>query len=140
MTITAFQTNSENGLAAMAGDLLAKDATWDDSTASNENAQILVLLYQLVRAIKVRQVAAPTTNSGNARDRVFEVVGGHTAAAMMRLFTDIDPIFNELYTMFNSVDDAADSIFGTNLGDNGTGPVGGPIFGSPNYTAGPLGQ
>lgn len=138
MTITAFQTNSETPLAAMAGDLLAKDATFDDSTQQNENAQILVWLWQLVKVIRARQrhaiviseqSVAAGTNPASKGDRIFKYVGEHTHFATMHLCAMIVPVYVELYAAFNSVDESADSPFGTNLGDNGTGPVGGPIHG-----------
>lgn len=139
MAVTAFQTNSETKLAAMAANLLAKDATFDDSTAQNENAQILVWLYQLVKVIRVRQRAAIVNTDqmvdagtivSSKRDRIFRYVGEHTHFAMMQLCAMIQPVYNELYAAFNNVDNpATDSPFGTNLGDNGTGPVGGPLHG-----------
>lgn len=138
MAITAFQTASETPLAAMAADLLAFDATFDDSTAQNENAQILVWLWQLVKVIRVRQRHAIVNTdqmvesaaiASSKRDRIFRHVGEHTHFAMMQLCSMIYPVYNELYAKFNSVDDPLDSPFGTNLGDNGTGPVGGPLHG-----------
>lgn len=138
MAITVFQTNTETLLAQMAADLLAANATADDGTAQNENAQFLVVLWALVKFIKARQHAAPTTGSGFARDRVLELVGGITHAAMLRLVNDIDAVYNEMYVLFNSVDqnltDDTDEIWGASLGTRG--PVAGPIMGSPNYTAG----
>lgn len=132
MTVTAFQTNSETKLAQMAADLLAFDATFDDSTNQNENAQILVWLWQFVKVVRVRQRHALTafTTPASKKDRAFEYVGQHTHFAMMQLCAMIQPVYNELYAIFNSNDDSAsDSPFGTNLGDNGTGPVGGPLHG-----------
>lgn len=128
MAITAFQTNTETKLAQMAADLLALTATFDDGTAQNENAQILTWFYQLVKVIRVRQRHAVTTNTGTAKDRIGDLVGGHTAQVLMYLASEIDEVYNEMFTLFNSVDDPTnDSPFGTNLGDNGTGPVGGPL-------------
>lgn len=139
MAVTVFQTNSETKLANMAADLLAKDATFDDSTAQNENAQILTWLWQFVKVIRVRQrhaivntdqsVAAGSIPLSKA-DRVFRNAGEHTHYVMMQLASMIVPVYAEMYALFNSNDDSAsDSPFGTNLGDNGTGPVGGPVHG-----------
>jgi len=135
MAITVFQAAAENILANMAADLLAKDATFDDSTASNENAQILTVLWALVKVIKARQHAAPTTNVAAARDRLLELVGGHTSKALISLVTEIDEVYNEMYTLFNSVDQNLtnddDEIWGNALGTRG--PINGPIMGSPNF-------
>lgn len=138
MTITAFQTNTETALAGAAADLLVKDATFDDSTMQNENAQILVWLYMLVKVIRVRQRNAivytdqmvdAATIVSSKRDRIFRYVGEHTHFAMMQLCAMIQPVYNELYAAFNANDTQADDPWGTNLGTNGTGPVGGPIHG-----------
>lgn len=136
MTITAFATNTETGLAGAAADLLAKDAHFDDSTMQNENAQILVWLYMLVKVIRVRQrnaivytdqaVDAGTIDS-TKRDRIFRYVGEHTHLAMMQLCAMIQPVYNELYAAFNSNDTQADDPWGTALGTNG--PIGGPLHG-----------
>jgi hypothetical protein len=142
MTITAFQTNSETNLANMAADLLAFFGTdLDGATDSNENAQILTVMWALVKVIKARQHAAPhvAADAGKlGRDRLFELIGGHTANAFMALVNQIDEVYNEFYVAFNSVDQNLtnddDEIWGTALGTRG--PVGGPILGSPNYTAG----
>lgn len=139
MAVTAFQTNTETNLANMAADLLAYlGTTLDDSTAGNENAQILTVMWALVKVFKARQHAAPTTNSGTARDRLLELVGGVSAKAWGEVLINIDAIYNEFYVLFNSVDQNLtnddDEIWGTALGTRG--PVGGPIHGSPNYTAG----
>jgi len=143
MTITVFQTNSEVLLGQMAADLLAKTATFDDATDTNENAQILTVMWALVKVIKARQHAAPHVASdvavgGVGRDRLFELVGGHAANAFAALVNQIDEVYNEFYALFNSVDQNLtnddDEIWGTALGTRG--PIGGPIMGSPNYTAG----
>lgn len=130
MTITAFQTATETALAGAAADLLTFDATFDDSTAQNENAQILVWLYMLVKVIRARQRHAVTTQTiASKKDRIFAYVGEHTSYAMMQLCAMIQPVYNELYAVFNSNDTQADDPWGTNLGTNGSGPVGGPLHG-----------
>jgi len=142
MAVTAFQTNSETNLANMAADLLAYFGTdMDSATDTNENAQILTVLWALVKVIKARQHAAPHVAVDTAtlgRDRLLELVGGHTAKALTSLITEIDEVYNEFYKIFNSVDQNLtnddDEIWGAALGTRG--PVGGPIMGSPNYTAG----
>ncbi len=128
MTVTAFQTNTETKLAQMAADLLALTATFDDAASDNENAQLLTVFYALMTAIRARQRHAVTTGTGTKRDRIFEMAGAHTQFAIMHLASMHEEIYNELYALFNSVDDPAnDSIWGTNLLTNGTGPVNGPV-------------
>ncbi len=127
MTVTAFATNTETGLAGAAADLLAKDATFDDATINNENAQILTWTYMLVKVIRARQGEAVGSGVGSAVDRVFGFVGPHSRHAFMVLTSMIDELYNEFFVAFNSVDAVADDPWGSNLGTVGTGPVGGPI-------------
>ena len=130
MAVTAFQAASENRLANMAADLLAKTATFDDAAANNENAQLLVWAYQLIKVFRVRQRHAATAGVTTAKDRAFTLVGPYTEAAFMVIASMTDQIYGEFLTLFNDVDDPTnDSPFGTNLGDNGTGPVDGPVHG-----------
>jgi hypothetical protein len=130
MAITAFQTNAETKLAGIAADLLAKTATYDDSAADNENAQLLVWAYQLIKVLRVRQMHAPTSGTATAADRAFKLIGPHTERAFLVLASMIKPIYSEFVTAFNGVDDPTDSPFGANLGDQGTGPVDGPVHGT----------
>ncbi len=144
MVATAFQTNTETGLAAMAADLLAAHSEFDDSDdpATNENVQMLVLAWAMVKGIRSRQHAAatafthaevfavngvPTTPNPNA-DRIFEILGGHSMAAFLPLMTMIDDVYNEFLTVFG-VDDVGDDLWGTNLVTNGSGPQLGPLMG-----------
>jgi len=131
MAITAFQTNTETGLAAAAADLLAAGATFDDAAANQENAQLLVWVWMLVKAIRTRQNGTPASGTGTAKDRVFELVGGHSAAAMLPLMTMIEDVYAEFLALFNDVDAAGDDPWGTNILTNGTGPENGPVHGQP---------
>lgn len=140
MAIQAFDNGADDALDALQSALLLANADFDNDDLAKENSMIISIMYLLVATIKARQKHAPTTsNTDEGRDRLLELIGGHNASAWLRVVTDCDVLYNEMYALFGSLDmqgildtamvDVYPALFGTN------GPKGGPIQGSPNYTA-----
>ena len=129
MAVTVFNATANAGLNAMTGDLLAKDATFDDAAENNENAQMLALFYAFLKGVRARQRRAQTSNTGTRRDRLGEIVGAHTSQVFMYIASMHEELYNEFFAAFNGVDDVADAVYGANLGDQGTGTAGGPVHG-----------
>jgi len=124
MAVLAFATNTETGLDAMQGDMLALTATMDDTDLLKEDTQLMTWVWALVKALRARQREAGTI----VRDRLFGLyIGGHTERALLPLFTMIEPVYQEFLVAFNAVDDVADDPWGVNTLTVGTGPFGGPV-------------
>ena len=127
MAVTAFQTNTETGLANAAADLVARDTDHDANAAAHENSQLLVWVWMLVKALRARQKATAGSGTVLGKDRLFELLGGHTVAALLPLMTMIEDVYQEFFVYFNETDTQADDPWGTNILTHGTGPENGPV-------------
>jgi len=120
--ITAFAGGIEAGLNAIQTDFLAANPTLCDDIVGQEDCQILAVTYCLIKALKARQDNAP----GNARERVFGRVGGHSQYALYRLAEMADLVYKEFKAFAGDVDDD-DSPWAADTCERGTGPLGGPV-------------